>query len=105
VQKRLCKQHKAQRALCEIRDALLDDRDRHLTYTFVALIVSGRFFVFGRKPMHDERTGVNRRLWYETIRRRDAEETREERCHAKEREIVMEPSRLAERKLGPLRDQ
>ena len=48
---------------------------------------------------------MDRRLRNETIRRGDSEEARKERCQAKEREIVVEPGRLAERKLGSLRDQ
>jgi len=55
--------------------------------------------------MHEESARVDRRLRDETIRRWDTEEARKERCQAKEREIVVEPGRLAERKLGSLRDQ
>ena len=55
--------------------------------------------------MDKERARVDRRLRDETIRRGDSEEARKERCQAKERKIVVEPGRLAERKLGSLRDQ
>ena len=48
---------------------------------------------------------MDRRLRDEAIRRGDTKEAREERCQAEKCKIVMESGRLAQRKLGSLRDQ
>ena len=48
---------------------------------------------------------MDRRLRDETTRRGDTKEARKERRQTKERKIVVETGRLAERKLGSLRDQ
>jgi hypothetical protein len=55
--------------------------------------------------MHEERARVDRRLRDKAVRGGYTQEAREECREAEKSEIVMKPSRLAERKLGSLRDQ
>ena len=104
MQEWLGEQHETEQALSEIRDTLFDDCDRNLAHGPIAIIIPQHFF-FGLEPMHDERPRVNRRLWNKTIRGWDTKETREEGRQTEHREVVMKPSRLAERKLRSLRDQ
>lgn len=101
----LGEQHETQRALREIRYPLLDHRDRHLAQASIAIAAGKYILIFGRKPVHEERACMDRCLGNEPVGCGDTQQAREERCQAKERKIIVEASRLAERELGSLRDQ
>jgi hypothetical protein len=101
-------QHETQRALREVRHALLNHSDGH----FARLLVR-----------HGSRHGAPRRPRLsagdrarearvcgsapadEPVRRRHAEQAREERSHSEQRKVVVEARRLTQREIGALCDQ
>ena len=128
VEERPSQQNQTQRALSEIREPLFHDRNRNLDRLSCSHIsriqrivchggrVHGCNRLTPRRRLvllvlllgatHDEEGGgVDGRLGDEPVRRRYAEQACNEGRDSQEKEVVVEPGRLAQGELGALGDE